>query len=73
MREGSGGAREVRPGRPAGPAGLCPGCANVRAVRSARGSLFLRCRLASVDAHFPKYPPQPVLRCAGHVPAPEPN
>ena len=45
--------------------GLCPGCAHVRFVESATGSRFLMCRLAKVDSCFTKYPPQPVLRCAG--------
>lgn len=53
-----------------GTAGLCPGCAHVRPVRSARGSLFLRCSLAARDPRFPKYPPQPVVRCSGHEPDP---
>mgnify|MGYP004126338465 FL=1 len=50
--------------------GLCPGCAHVRFVESATGSRFLMCRLAKVDARFTKYPPQPVLRCAGFEEAP---
>jgi hypothetical protein len=45
--------------------GLCPGCAHVRFIESATGSRFLMCRLAKEDVRFSKYPPQPVLRCAG--------
>jgi hypothetical protein len=45
--------------------GLCPRCEHVKPVRSARGSLFLLCRLASRDERFPKYPPQPRERCLG--------
>lgn len=46
--------------------GLCPGCAHVRVVESASGARFLMCKLAKEDARFAKYPPQPVVRCAGH-------
>lgn len=49
--------------------GLCPVCVHVQRVESARGSLFLRCKLAASDPRFPKYPAQPVLRCPGHAPA----
>ena len=47
------------------PGSLCPGCANVQVVTNDRGSRFFRCRLSAVDPRFPKYPPQPVLACAG--------
>lgn len=50
-------------------AGLCEACANVRVVETRRGSRFYLCRLSEVDARFPKYPPLPVLRCAGYRPA----
>lgn len=53
--------------------GLCPVCVHVRVVRSARGSQFWRCSLATHDPRFPKYPPQPVIRCIGHAPAPLAN
>jgi hypothetical protein len=46
--------------------GLCPRCVHVKEVRSARGSVFLLCRLAAEDARFSKYPPQPVFECSGH-------
>jgi hypothetical protein len=49
---------------------LCPVCVHVQVVRSARGSLFWRCTLAARDPRFPKYPPQPVVRCLGHEPIP---
>ena len=42
---------------------LCEDCAHVRANRSAKGSTFLMCRLGVEDESWPKYPPQPVLRC----------
>lgn len=46
--------------------GLCASCRNVQVIESARGSTFYLCRLAAVDAAFPKYPRLPVLRCAGY-------
>jgi len=27
--------------------------------------MFLMCELSKSDPHYPKYPPLPVLRCAG--------
>jgi hypothetical protein len=49
--------------------GLCARCANVRVVETRKGSRFYLCTLSEVDARFPKYPPLPVLRCAGFVEA----
>jgi hypothetical protein len=47
------------------PVSLCESCANVREVRTAR-SRFLLCELSVVDADYPKYPEQPVVRCDGY-------
>lgn len=47
------------------PAGLCGGCRHVQLVQSARGSTFYLCRLSVSDPRFPRYPPIPVLTCAG--------
>src|SRR5438045_2186807 len=47
---------------------LCETCARMRAVVTPRGSRFLLCRLSAEDPAYPKYPPQPVLRCAGYQP-----
>ena len=44
---------------------LCETCENVRAVCTAR-SRFLLCQLSATNAAYPKYPPQPVVRCAGY-------
>lgn len=44
---------------------LCESCENMREVRTAR-SRFVLCELALVDSDFPKYPPQPVVRCDGY-------
>ena len=46
---------------------LCETCGNVREVRTAR-SRFLLCGLSLPDAAYPKYPPQPVVRCDGYRP-----
>jgi hypothetical protein len=70
------GARAVSgPARPESPqprrepdrsrAGLCPRCVHVHLVRNDRGSTFLMCKLAKDDPRFAKYPPQPVVSCAG--------
>ena len=50
-------------------AGLCASCAHVRVQRSDRGTEFLRCAKAETDPRYRKYPPLPVLRCAGHEPS----
>ena len=50
-------------------AGRCGVCAHVRVIRSGRGSVFLMCeRGLRKEAGYLKYPPLPVLRCAGWVP-----
>jgi hypothetical protein len=40
----------------------------MREVLTPRGSRFLLCRLSQTDPAFPKYPPQPVVRCDGYQP-----
>ena len=45
---------------------LCETCQNVREVVTPKGSRFLLCQLSITDARFPKYPPQPVVRCGGY-------
>ena len=49
---------------------LCQTCGQMREVISGRGSRFFLCRLAQTDRRYPKYPPQPVVRCAGYQAAP---
>ena len=44
---------------------LCETCQNMREVRTAR-SRFLLCELSTAKAVYPKYPPQPVVRCSGY-------
>jgi len=46
---------------------LCSSCEYVREVVSGTGSTFLLCQLSQTDRRFPKYPPQPVVRCDGYV------
>jgi len=46
--------------------GLCLSCRWMRRVTNRRGSTFLRCGRADSDVRFPRYPPLPVLACAGY-------
>jgi hypothetical protein len=48
---------------------LCETCRQVREIRTAR-SRFLLCELSVTNAAYPKYPPQPVVRCNGYQPRP---
>ena len=45
---------------------LCETCAWVREVITPKGSRFLLCQLSQTDPDYPKYPPQPVVRCEGY-------
>jgi hypothetical protein len=47
---------------------LCERCAWLREVRTPKGSRFLLCRRSQTDPAYPRYPPQPVVRCAGYEP-----
>jgi len=47
--------------------GLCADCVHREILTSPR-STFLRCGLAARDPRFPRYPPLPVLVCAGYEP-----
>jgi hypothetical protein len=44
---------------------LCETCKKMREVRTA-SSRFVLCELSVANADYPKYPPQPVVRCAGY-------
>ena len=46
---------------------LCDTCAFMREVVTPKGSRFLLCRLSQTSLAFPKYPPQPVVRCDGYL------
>ena len=48
--------------------GLCETCARVREVITPKGSRFILCQLSRTDPAYPKYPPQPVVRCDGYRP-----
>lgn len=45
---------------------LCLTCAHARTIATERSVFWLCARHASEPDRFPKYPPVPVLRCAGH-------
>lgn len=49
--------------------GLCSLCQHCRIVKSER-SAFYMCRLSFTNPEYRKYPPLPVLRCAGYQPGP---
>ena len=44
-------------------------CRHCRIVQSARATFYL-CERSFVDPRFRKYPPLPVIRCAGYEPQP---
>lgn len=48
--------------------GLCATCRHARRIVSAKGSVFLLCGRAVEDPAYRRYPPLPVLACAGHQP-----
>ncbi len=45
---------------------LCEMCAWMREVVTPKVSRFLLCQLSKTDTAYPKYPPQPVVRCDGY-------
>ena len=45
---------------------LCESCARMREVVTPKGLRFLLCQMSKSDPAFPKYPPQPVVRCDGY-------
>jgi hypothetical protein len=45
--------------------GLCVTCEHHRVTGNRRGSRFYLCERASTDHRYRRYPPLPVLRCAG--------
>ncbi len=53
--------------RDRGRAGLCADCAHARRIESDRGSVFYLCLRSASDPAFAKYPPLPVVRCAGYA------
>ena len=49
------------------PQSLCESCRHVREIVSGKGSRFLMCLLSQTEARLPKYPPQPVRKCAAYA------
>ena len=49
---------------------LCHSCSHCQFVVSGKGSTFFLCRLSLSESQYPKYPPQPVVRCAGFAAKP---
>lgn len=45
--------------------GLCSRCKWKREIVTDKGSRFTLCERSFVDSRYAKYPPLPVLRCAG--------
>ena len=45
---------------------LCESCAWMREVVTPKRSRYLLCRLSQTDPAYPKYLPQPVVRCDGY-------
>ena len=41
-------------------------CTWMREVITPKGSRFQLCQLSQTDPAYPKYPPQPVVRCDGY-------
>lgn len=57
----------MKAGSAASPApGLCGTCRHARRVENRKGSVFLLCRRAATDPRYRRYPPLPVLACAGY-------
>jgi hypothetical protein len=50
--------------------GLCLTCAHARSIRSAKGSEFWLCELSKTNSRFKKYPPLPIVQCAGFSASP---
>jgi hypothetical protein len=46
---------------------LCETCVWMREVITPKASRFLLCQLSKTSAAYPKYPPQPIVRCEGFM------
>jgi hypothetical protein len=46
---------------------LCETCAWMREVITPKASRFLLCQLSKTNLAYPKYPPQPIVRCEGFM------
>jgi hypothetical protein len=45
---------------------MCETCAIMREIITPKGTRYLLCQLSKIDPEYPKYPPQPVVRCDGY-------
>jgi protein-tyrosine-phosphatase len=45
---------------------LCESCRQMREETTPKGSRFLLCQLSQSNPTYPKYPPQPIVRCHGY-------
>jgi hypothetical protein len=54
-------------------ASLCETCSWMRAIVTPKGSRFLLCTRSQVEAEYPRYPTQPVVRCKGYEVAEAPK
>jgi hypothetical protein len=45
---------------------VCETCAWMREITTPKGTRFLLCQLSQSNPNYPKYPPQPVVRCDGY-------
>ena len=45
---------------------LCESCVSMGEVITPKGSRFLLCQLSITNPDYPKYPPQPMVRCDGY-------
>jgi hypothetical protein len=45
---------------------LCETCQMMREVVTPKGSRFLLCQLSITNPDYPKYPPQPIVKCDGY-------
>ncbi|MEO8258857.1 MAG: hypothetical protein ABI868_16040 [Acidobacteriota bacterium] len=54
-------------------AGLCGHCRHADRIVSSRGATFYLCRRSVSDPRFPKYPPLPVMACAGYEDGADPH
>ena len=45
--------------------GLCSDCLHARVIENRRGSRFWLCARSRFDPRFRRYPPLPVIACAG--------
>lgn len=44
----------------------CETCVAMQEVVTPKRSRFLLCQRSRTDPYYPKYPPQPILRCGGY-------